>query len=99
MIGRKGQRILTSRAKSIPSITPGSRISAKIMAMSRPRISIMARAASALSHSMVSSSPPSSSAQFGVVLDDQHHPTVLLGLFHFHAPPLSIRYGPHPIVA
>src|SRR6516165_5289953 len=59
--GRKGQRILTSRAKSIPSITPGSRISAKIMATSRPRISIVARAASALSHSMVSSSLSSSS--------------------------------------
>src|SRR6516162_9544095 len=34
--GRKGQRILTSRAKSIPSIAPGSRISAKIMATSQP---------------------------------------------------------------
>src|SRR5262245_63926038 len=45
--GRKGQRNLTSGAKSIPSITPGSRISAKIMATSRPRISIVARAASA----------------------------------------------------
>src|SRR5262249_43171721 len=54
MTGRNGQRILTSRAKSIPSIAPGSRISAKIMATSRPRISIVARAASALSHSMVS---------------------------------------------
>jgi len=29
---RQGQRILTSRAKSIPSIAPESRISAKIMA-------------------------------------------------------------------
>ena len=29
MTGRKGQRILTSRAKSIPSIRPGSRISGR----------------------------------------------------------------------
>jgi len=95
--GRKGQRSLTSRAKSIPSIRPGSRISAKIIATSRPRISIVARAASALSHSMVSSSPSSSSLAVNsrsssVVLDNQHRSTILLGLSHIYAPPLSARY-------
>ena len=38
-------------------------------------------------------------AQFGVVLDNQYCSTVLLGLSHIHAPPLSARYDPHPIVA
>ena len=38
-------------------------------------------------------------AQFGVVLDDQHRSTILLGLSHIYAPPLSVRYDPHPIVA
>jgi hypothetical protein len=72
---------------------------------------IVARAASALSHSMVSSSPSygiefalfkqprREAAQFGVVLDDQHRSTVLLGLSHIRPLPLSVRYSPHPIAA
>ena len=51
---RCGQRIFTSRAKPIPSISPESRTSAKIIATSLPRRSIVASAASALSHSMMS---------------------------------------------
>jgi hypothetical protein len=50
IMGRSGQRSFTSRAKSMPSMTPRSRTSAKIMATSRPPISIAASAASALSH-------------------------------------------------
>src|SRR5262249_27897176 len=38
-------------------------------------------------------------AQFGVVLDDQHRSTILLGLSHIYAPPLSVRYDPRPIAA
>src|SRR6516165_11681004 len=43
--GRSGQRIFTSRARSMPSMTPRSRTSAKTMATSRPPISKVAIAA------------------------------------------------------
>src|SRR6516162_3031746 len=43
--------------------------------------------------------PRREAAQFGVGLDDQHRSTVLLGLPHIRPLPLSVRYGPHPIVA
>jgi len=43
--------------------------------------------------------PRREAAQFGVVLDDEHRSTVLLGLSHIRPLPLSVRYGPHPIVA
>ena len=83
--GRKGQRILTSRAKSIPSIRPGSRI---FGAFTLDGIEFA-----------VFKQPRRELAQFGVVLDNQHRSTILLGLSHIHAPPLSVRYDPHPIVA
>ena len=54
---KKRHRIFTSHTRSIPSMTPGSLISAKIIAKFRPQISIVASAASALSHSIVSDSP------------------------------------------
>jgi hypothetical protein len=49
LTGRSGHRIIPSRARSMPSITPRSRMSAKMMATSRPPISRVASAASALS--------------------------------------------------
>jgi hypothetical protein len=66
--GRSGQRIFTSRAKSMPSMTPRSWTSAKIIATSRPPISRVASAASALSHSMfVFEQGRRQIAEFGVV--------------------------------
>src|SRR5947209_1467275 len=100
---RRGQRIFTSHARSTPSITPGSRTSAKIMATSRPPISRVASAASSLSHSMVYlfvfEQRRHQVMEFSVVLDDQYGSTFLLPLPHHRAPPLSVRRHRHVIGA
>ena len=98
--GRSGQRIFTSRARSVPSMTPRSRTSAKIMATSRPPISRVASAASALSHSMASTCKRRHElTEFSVVLDDQYGSMFLLRLPHSPVPFGALVVDRHSIGA
>jgi hypothetical protein len=87
IMGRSGQRSFTSHDRSTPSMTPGSRMSAKIMATSRPPIS------------MTLEQRRREAAEFGVVLNDQYGSMFLLRLPHGPVPFGALVVDRHSIGA
>ena len=86
-MGRSGQRSFTSHDRSTPSMAPGSRMSAKIMATSRPPIS------------MTLEQRRREAAEFGVVLNDQYGSMFLLRLPHGPVPFGALVVDRHSIGA
>ena len=96
---RSGQRSFTSHDRSTPSMTPGSRMSAKIMATSRPPISMTASAASDGVDLFLLEQRRREAAKFSVVLEDQYGSMFLLRLPHGPVPFGALVVDRHSIGA